>query len=454
MLGRQGGAKEHERLAMGKRRFKTRRLPDDGPRNGWYETLPPPPPARRVEGRVRADFAVIGAGTCGCAVARRLGELRPDDTVALVEAARVGYGTSGRNAGFMLDHHSHGGMKHFEAARKNDRLFAAGTAWLRDLVEKHQIRCQWSDWGRIYVAAEASVEPELKAVSDGFDALGVPWRGLDRDDLEAVTGSRFYRRGVRADGSALVQPAAMMRGLAATLPANVTLYEESPVLEVGTTGGFRLACPDGTVEAREVVLCNHVYAEEMGILRHRIVPLASFASLTEPLTDAQAALVGAEGEFGLLPANANGSTVRLTLDGRILMRNTLHYARSKRFAPALVAEVADTHRRSIARRWPDLGEVSFAGTWGGILGFTRNEGAVFGAVRDRLWAVMSCDAAPMTKGAIGGKLLAEHICGEDSELLRVMLSLPRAALLPPDPILLLAVHRRIGRIAAAGPGER
>ena len=439
---------------MAARTFKARKLPDDGPRNGWYETLAPPPPARRVTGRERADFAVIGAGTCGCAVARRLGELRPDETVALVEAARVGYGTSGRNAGFMLDHHSHGGMRHFETARKNDRLFAAGTAHLRDLVQKHQIRCQWSDWGRIYVAAEDAAGTDLKAVSDGFDALGVPWQGLGRDEIEAVTGSRFYRRGVRAGGSALVQPAAMMRGLAATLPANVTLYEESPVLEIGTTGGFRLACPDGTVEARRIVLANHVFAEEMGILRHRVVPLASFASLTEPLSDAQMGQLGSEGEFGLLPANPNGSTVRLTLDRRILMRNSLHYARDKRFAPELIDEVAGTHRRSIARRWPDLGEVAFAGTWGGILGFTRNEGAVFGEVRDGIWAVMSSDAAPMTKGAIAGKLLAEHICGEDSELLRLMLSLPGAARLPPDPILRFFVRRRIGRIAAAGPGEQ
>ena len=439
---------------MAARTFKARKLPDDGPRNGWYETLPAPAPARRVTGRERVDFVVIGAGTCGCAAARRLGELRPDETVALVEAARVGYGTSGRNAGFMLDHHSHGGMRHFETARKNDRLFAAGTAHLRDLVQKHQIRCQWSDWGRIYVAAEDTAETDLKAVSDGFDALEVPWQGLGRDELEAVIGSRFYRRGVRAGGSALVQPAAMMRGLAATLPANVTLYEESPVLEIGTTGGFRIACPDGTIEARRIVLANHVFAEEMGILRHRIVPLASFASLTEPLSDAQMDQLGSEGEFGLLPANPNGSTVRLTLDRRILMRNSLHYARDKRFAPELIDEVAGTHRRSIARRWPDLGEVALAGTWGGILGFTRNEGAVFGEVRGGIWAVMSSDAAPMTKGAIAGKLLAEHMCGVDSELLRLMLSLPRAALLPPDPILRFFVRRRIDRIAATGPGEK
>ncbi|MBT3535937.1 MAG: FAD-binding oxidoreductase [Rhodospirillaceae bacterium] len=164
--------------------------------------------------------------------------------------------------------------------------------------------------------------------------------------------------------------------------------------------------------------------------------------------------VGSEGEFGLLPANANGSTVRLTLDGRILMRNTLHYARSKRFPPELMAEVADNHRQSITRRWPGLADVEFVGTWGGILGFTRNEGTVFGAIGAGLWALMSADAAPMPKGAIGGKLLAEHICGVDSELLEVMLSLPKAAILPPDPILRFVVNREIDKTAASGPGER
>jgi len=73
----------------------------------------------------------------------------------------------------MLDHHSHGGMKHFGATSKNDRLFAAGTAYLRELVEQHQIQCDWSDWGRIYVAAETSAEGALKGVAEGFDKLGV-----------------------------------------------------------------------------------------------------------------------------------------------------------------------------------------------------------------------------------------------------------------------------------------
>ena len=44
---------------------KARILPDDGPRNGWYGILPTPPPARKVAGTLKADVAVIGAGTWG-----------------------------------------------------------------------------------------------------------------------------------------------------------------------------------------------------------------------------------------------------------------------------------------------------------------------------------------------------------------------------------------------------
>ena len=79
---------------------KVRRLPNDGMKNGWYESLPPPPEARRVAGTVTVDWAVIGAGVCGLAFARRLGGRRPSDSVAVVEAMRVGYGSVTSKHGF------------------------------------------------------------------------------------------------------------------------------------------------------------------------------------------------------------------------------------------------------------------------------------------------------------------------------------------------------------------
>ena len=119
---------------------RPRKLTYDGVRNGWYAILPDPVPTRVLSGDALADWAALGGGACGLSFARRIAELRPDDTVILVEGMRVGYGTSGRNAGFMLRHHSHGGIKDLDAAKRSGHFFQTGQSYLRDIVEQHQIR--------------------------------------------------------------------------------------------------------------------------------------------------------------------------------------------------------------------------------------------------------------------------------------------------------------------------
>ena len=66
-------------------------------------------------------------------------------------------------------------------------------------------------------------------------------------------------------GGALVQPAAMMRGLGETLPTNVTLYEDSPVTEIRSDGGFTLVGADGTVRSPKLIVAANLFAEEMGL---------------------------------------------------------------------------------------------------------------------------------------------------------------------------------------------
>ncbi len=53
-----------------------------------------------------------------------------------------------------------------------------------------------------------------------------------------------------------------------------------------------------------------------------------------------------------------------------------------------------------------------------------------------------------------GKHLAEQISGVDSEELRILQSVPKAALLPPDPILRFVTERRIRRLEASEAAER
>ncbi len=62
---------------------------------------------------------------------------------------------------------------------------------------------------------------------------------------------------------------------------------------------------------------------------------------------------------------------------------------------------------------------------------------------DGIHAVIWSDAGPVARGTAAGMLLAEQLCGVRSELLDVMMSLPRAGLLPPDPVPGMVVNRRL-----------
>lgn len=441
-------------MLLGPRRWKTRALPVRSEASGWYEILPNPPPrVRRVDGRLACDWAIVGAGACGLAVARRLAELRHQDTIALIDAARIGHGASGRNAGFMLNHNTHGAIKSLDIERRNSALCTAGVDSLRQVVRQHRIPCQWSEWGRLYVAADRAGNEHLADLARSYDRLEVEHSWVEPELLREKLGTAFYTRAIHARGSALVQPAALMRGLGTTLPANVRVREDSPVLGVSFGPRVRLTCPGGVVVARNLIVANSVFAEEMGLARWRVVPIATYASLTRPLGREERARLGRESEFGLLPADPAGSTLRLTRDHRLLVRNTFSYARTKRIEPEALDRAERLHRRALRRRWPELAAVPFVSTWGGMLGFTRNDGTVFGRVTDRVYAVISSDASPVTRGTASGMLLAEHVCGIRSELLEVMLSMPGAGRLPPDPFLRILVNHRLRRIERDGARE-
>src|SRR5262245_61391218 len=62
---------------------------------GWSDRWTGAPVPRTV------DFAVLGGGLAGLATATHLRRQHPHAAIAVLEAERVGYGASGRNAGFL-----------------------------------------------------------------------------------------------------------------------------------------------------------------------------------------------------------------------------------------------------------------------------------------------------------------------------------------------------------------
>ncbi len=435
-------------------RRRAQSLPREDRGCGWIETLQAPAPARvyaAVPGAPRTfDAVVIGAGFTGVAAARRLAERRPGWRIALVDAQRAGFGASGRSSGFVVD------LAHFiarmepKASRKFVALSRSGIDELRALAEAHEIACDWDERGWLHVAAGVTAQKSLPYLAAWLDSLGERYETLDAAGLEAITGSAFYRAGLRLPGSVLVQPAALLRGLVAALPRSVELYEDSPVREIRREGAsFRLAVADGVLLSPLVFVAANGYAPALGVFERRLFPLYTFGSLTRPLTPGEQEILGGEREWGLLAEDAMGSTVRRTRDQRILIRNSARFTRDHVQPAGPPETILALHRQAFARRFPRLAQVPFAYSWSGPLGVTPDRSIAFGALEPGLFAAGGYTGAGIAMGTTAGRLLADLALGEDSDLLAAMLSLPQPKKLPPQPFLDWGIRWQVRRMNAS-----
>ncbi|MEX2647374.1 MAG: FAD-binding oxidoreductase [Alphaproteobacteria bacterium] len=425
------------------RRVTLDRLPRDDRTNGWFYTLPEPPPARVLGGEHKADWLVIGAGYAGLGAARRLAELRPADRVVLLEAQRVGLGAAGRNSGFAIDLPHNVDMAQEARNRAQLRLNHAALAHLEEIVTTHQIACQWSRRGKVHCWVKDKGRREVEDFAKSLDHLGETYTMLDAAATARVLGTSFYKGALHTPGCVLMQPAALVRGLSRALPANVDLYEDSPVTAVEYGATVRAETPKGAVSAPKLILCSEAFTPAFGFLQDRLFVLYTFASLTRPLDDTEASALGGEGDWGIIPATRGGTTLRYTQDRRILVRNVLKYVPELYVGQEAYAGIRRHHERSFKTRFPMLPKVGFEYTWGGSLCISRNKGIVFGRLADNVFGGLCQNGVGVTKGTITGRAVAELAVGEDSDLVADMMLFPGPETLPAEPWRGLGVRARL-----------
>lgn len=426
--------------------LKCKLLPQDDGQCGWYEMLPPLPPATPLRGEVKADWVVLGAGLAGLAAARRLAELRPEADIVLLDARRVGFGAAGRNSGFMIDLPHDLNSHDYTGDRNQDlqqiRLNRGAIDYMRGIVQRHAIDCDWREQGKLHGAVEGHGIRALEAFAKGLSGLGEPYRVLDAEEMRVITGTGFYRSGLHTPGCVLVQPAALVRGLGATLPENVRLFEDTPVREIRLGRAHELVTDRGRITAPRLILANNAYAAQLGGLglKGRILPVYTYGSLTRQLSREELTTLGGEESWGLIPADPMGTTVRRMSSGRICIRNAFTYNPRVAASAGHLKQALAAHRRSFERRFPMLSGVELEYTWGGALCVSRNGGTPFGELAPGVFSAVCQNGLGLTRGTIAGKLIAEHALGEESELLDIMLDQPKPVANPPEPLLGIGVR--------------
>jgi len=415
------------------------RLPRADTDNGWSALLPPRRPAPKLSARIDADWLVIGAGFAGLAAARRLAANRPGDSVVLLDAHEVGENASGRNSGFAIDlpHVVGGAQDDLSSARRYMALARAAIEHLEAQIERHNIDCDWARAGKYQTAVSARGEKEvLEPFARELAALDEPFEWVAGDALARRLGTSHFKSAVFTPGCRLFNPAALTRGLAASLPGNVRLYERSPVVEVDAGATVKVSTPAGAVTAAQLILCVNAFAPQFGYYRRRLLPFAANASLSRRLNHDERAALACEDNWGVTPANAFASvTMRFTRDHRILFREGLYYNPRMRESDAQLAAAAARHKRMFDERFPQLTAVEMEHTWTGYICLSQNSAPGFGKLARNITAAVCQNAVGVTKGTISGLLAADLACGVDNELISYMQQLGTPSRLPPAPLL-------------------
>ncbi|MFC7619457.1 FAD-dependent oxidoreductase [Microlunatus sp. GCM10028923] len=207
---------------------------------------------------LEVDVAVVGAGLVGLTTA--LFAARDGARVAVLEAARIGAGTSGRTTGKVTSQH---GLIYADLAERHGEDVArgyadanqAGLAKLAELAEEFPVDCE-----PVRLPAFAyAVRPE------GRDRIAAEVRAAQRAGLPATATTDLplpfpVQAAVRFDDQLLVHPGRYLAGLAgAVVAAGGMIFEGTRIGEVDESrdGTVRLTAVNGVrVRAGRAVLAT------------------------------------------------------------------------------------------------------------------------------------------------------------------------------------------------------
>ncbi|MEM9277364.1 MAG: FAD-binding oxidoreductase [Pseudomonadota bacterium] len=422
--------------------MKVKRLPVDTGISGWNAILPEAGSPVSLNADIKADYLIIGAGFAGLSAARRLSQLKPDAKIVVLEAKRVAEGPAGRNSGFMIDLPHELGSTNYATTHENDlkqiRLNRKAIAFAADAADEYGLSQKaFHPCGKVNgAAAEDAVRHNLNYARH-LDELGEPHELLDAAEMQKLTGSNFYKSGVRTPGTALLQPALYMRGLAQGLGNRVSVFEDSPVTALNRHNGNWLATtPSGSATASKVILATNGHVESFGFFERQVFHVILYGSMTRELSVEEGAMTG-EKRWGITPSDPSATTMRKisgTGGARIVTRNQMTYAPSMEVSDSLLARMGKQHVRSFAARYPELCDVEQEYSWAGRLCLSRNSAPAFGELEEGLFSACCQNGLGTTKGTLAGMAAAELAVEGETELAKALIDEGSPQKLPPAPL--------------------
>lgn len=420
-------------------------------RSLWLEqTAGDAPDQLPLAGAASADVVVIGGGYVGLWTALRIKELEPACDVMVLEQDICGGGASGRNGGFVLSWWPKlsslaaiiGPADAVRVAKSSED--AIGT--IRDFCAAHAIDADFRQGGWLWTATSRAQLGAWGGLLDLCARHGVaPFQNLEAAEVAARAGSPAHRAGTFEATAAIVQPAALARGLRrVALSRGVRIHEHTTVRRFSRDEPVIVETDAGTVTTPRLVIATNAWAAGIRELSRSIVVISSDIVATAPAA-ADLARIGWDPDLCITDSQTMVDYYRISGDGRVVFgKGGWSIAYGGSIGPAFdrsaarAAEVTADFRRY----YPALAHVPITHDWSGPIDRTPNSLPLLGYLGGRRHIVYGVGWSGNGVGpsVIGGRILAGMALGRRDEWGEHPLIGRSAGKFPPEPIRFLGAH--------------
>lgn len=210
----------------------------------------------QLPGDIDVDVAVVGGGITGISAAALLAE--QGRSVAVLEAHRVGEGTTGHSTGnlyAMVD------QRLYRIRSKHDdealHLVAdsrrQGMAFIEERVRRYRIDCGYAHHPWVLFSESTDKDEVLEREAEAIARAGM---NVVRETSLPLPFP--IRSAIRVDGQAQFNPLAYVKGLAGSIQSDTCrIYERTKVTEFDEDNPTVVHTSHGVVRAKKVIMATH-----------------------------------------------------------------------------------------------------------------------------------------------------------------------------------------------------
>lgn len=417
----------------------------------WYADIGGVPGYRAaLPGNTTADICIVGAGYTGLWTAYYLRKADPSLRIVIVEKEFAGFGASGRNGGWLSGGFSWSKEKYLSSSSRAsviamERAMAGTVDEVLSVAESEGIDADLIRVDNLLVATNQAQLERLAAAYQDDLAWDVP-----RDEVELLTAEETSRRvaiqnvqgGFVSRGMARVQPAKLVRGLAATVERlGVTIYEQTAVTKIEKGG---VTTTRGTIQAPIVIRATEGFTAGIPGHERLWLPLNSAQIVTEPVPEALWKEIGWEGHELLGDMAHAYCYAQRTREGRITMggRGVPYRFGSATDERGRTQQATIVQLRTILDRLlPQVRHLKIDHAWCGVLGVPRDWCTTVGLDRETGigWAGGYVGLG-VSSSNLSGRTLRDLALGRDTELTKLPWVNRTVARWEPEPLRWLGVH--------------